>query len=316
MASYLVIGGAGFIGCNLVDELLRRGERVRVLDNLATGQYANLLPFLDQIEFIQGDICEYATVREAVQGIDFVLHQGALPSVPRSVAEPILTSNVNVMGTLNVLQAARDAGVKRLVYASSSSVYGNREQLPKIETMCPNPLSPYAIAKLASEQYCQIFWRLYGFETVSLRYFNVFGPRQDPTSQYSAVIPRFIDKILQGEPVTIHGDGTQSRDFTYIQNVVHANLVACTAPNAGGVVVNIACGQRYTLRTLVETLEALLQRKANIEYVEPRVGDVQHSQADIQRAQEVLGYEPQVTFEEGLQKTVAWYISQKSVQQS
>ena len=311
MATYLITGGAGFIGSHIVEELLRRGERVRVLDNFVTGRRENLSPVRpnERLEVVEGDLRSYHLVREAVQGIDYVLHQGALPSVPRSVRDPLTTNEVNVVGTLNVLQAARDAGVKRLVYASSSSIYGNSPALPKVETLCPRPLSPYAISKLAAEQYCQTFWQLYGFETVCLRYFNVFGPRQDPTSQYSAVIPKFITAALKDEPLTIHGDGQQSRDFTYVANVVAANLLACQAPQAPGQVMNASCGQRYSLLDLIERLEQLLGKPLCVEHAEPRPGDVKHSQADISLARQVLGYEPAVDFEAGLKTTVAWYQS-------
>ncbi len=253
MSTYLVTGGGGFIGSNIVEELLRRGEQVKVLDNFSTGRRGNLTVVQqairpgNRLEIIEGDLRSYHIVWNAVEGVDYVLHQGALPSVPRSVRDPLTTNEVNVVGTLNLLQAAREVGVKRLVYASSSSVYGNSPVLPKVETMCPNPLSPYAIAKLAGEQYCQSFWKLYGFETVCLRYFNVFGPHQDPNSQYSAVIPKFVMAALQDESLVIHGDGKQSRDFTYITNVVTANLLACQAVEAPGQVMNVSCGQRQSL---------------------------------------------------------------------
>jgi UDP-N-acetylglucosamine/UDP-N-acetylgalactosamine 4-epimerase len=307
MAVYLITGGAGFIGSNLVAELVGRGERVRVLDNFATGQRPNLAALADKIEVIEGDIRSYHIVREAVDGVDFVLHQAALPSVPRSVRDPITTNEVNVLGTLNMLQAARDAGVKRLVYASSSSVYGDNPELPKREIMCPRPLSPYAISKLAGEQYCQTFWRLYGFETVCLRYFNVFGPRQDPTSQYAAVIPRFITALLNQTPLTIYGDGQQSRDFTFIANVVHANLLACTAPTVAGGVFNIACGERYTLLDLVAQLAAAIEQEPQIVHMQDRPGDVPHSQADINQAETWLGYKPLVELKQGVEQTVSWF---------
>ena len=307
MPRYLVTGGTGFIGSNLVEALLKQEQNVRVLDNFSTGQRHNLDTFFNQIEVIEGDIRSYHIVQEAMQNVDYVLHQAALPSVPRSVRDPITSNEVNIQGTLNVLQAACQAGVKRLVYASSSSVYGDNPQLPKHESMCPKPLSPYAIAKLAGEQYCQAFWRLYGFETVALRYFNVFGPKQDPSSQYSAVIPKFITALLQDKPITIHGDGTQSRDFTYVENVVQANLKACLAEGATGSVVNVACGERYTLLDLVDKLAQITKQKPNIVHAEARAGDVPHSQADINSAGKILGYEPGVSFEDGLAKTVAWF---------
>ncbi len=305
---YLVTGGAGFIGSHIVEELVRRGEQVRVLDNLSTGRRENIAPFVEQIELLVGDLCEIGVVRRAVEGVDYVLHQGALPSVPRSVANPIASNAANVVGTLNLLVAARDAGVKRVVYASSSSVYGDTPELPKVETMKPAPRSPYAVSKLAAEHYCRVFTQVYGLETVSLRYFNVFGPRQDPHSQYAAVIPIFINALLKGRAPVIYGDGRQSRDFTYVANNVAANLLACTAPGAAGQVFNIACGKRYDLLQLLE----LLRKYTGVEIAPlhdaPRPGDVRHSLADISRAAEVLGYHPVVGFEEGLRRTVEWYV--------
>ena len=307
MSLYLVTGGGGFIGSNIVSALLDRGDQVRVLDNFSTGRRANLSAFADRIEIIEGDIRSYHIVQEAVADVDFVLHQAALPSVPRSVRDPITTDQVNVMGTLNVLQAARDANVKRLVYASSSSVYGDTPLLPKHEGMPSCPLSPYAISKLAGEQYCQSFWRLYGFETVCLRYFNVFGPRQDPTSQYSAVIPRFIKAMLQKQPIAVHGDGQQSRDFTYVANVIQANLLACSVPNAAGQVLNIACGERHSLLDLIGLLAKITGVTPMVTHSAARQGDVAHSQADIMAARRILSYAPVVSFEQGLEQTVAWY---------
>lgn len=307
MARYLVTGGGGFIGSNIVAALLKKGEQVRVLDNFATGRLANLVAMADQIELIEGDIRSYHIVQKAVRDVDYVLHQAALPSVPRSISDPITTAQVNVMGTLNVLQAARDASVKRLVYASSSSVYGDTPTLPKRETMPTCPLSPYAISKLAGEQYCQSFWRLYGFETVCLRYFNVFGPHQDPTSQYSAVIPRFIKAMLQGQPLTIHGDGLQSRDFTYVVNVIQANILACSALGAAGRVFNIACGERHSLLDLIRLLAEITGANPQVVHGPARPGDVMHSQADITAAREILGFKPIINFEQGLRQTVAWY---------
>ncbi len=313
MTTYLVTGGAGFIGSNIVEELLKRGHTVRILDNFSTGQRENVKLVRqstrpgDRLEIIEGDLRSYHIVQEAVQGVDYILHQGALPSVPRSVKDPLTSNEVNVVGTLNLLQAARKAGVKRLVYASSSSVYGDNPTLPKVEAMPPAPLSPYAISKLAAEQYCRVFYRLYGFETVALRYFNVFGPRQDPTSFYSAVIPKFITAALQNKKLTVHGDGLQSRDFTYIANVVNANLLACESPRAAGQVMNVSCGERYTLLNLIKELELLLDKPIKVHHTGPRPGDVKHSQADITRAGELLGYEPLVSFREGLAKTMAWY---------
>lgn len=302
---YLVTGGAGFIGSHLVDELVRREQRVKVLDDLSTGRLENLTQVLDDIDLIEGDIRDQSTVGAAVDGVDYVLHQAALPSVPRSVADPLTTNEVNVTGTLNVLLAARDAQVKRVVFASSSSVYGNSPSLPKREDMSTNPLSPYAVSKLAGESYCLAFHEVYGLPTVVLRYFNVFGPRQDPTSQYSAVIPKFIAAALRDEPLTIYGDGKQSRDFTYVSNVVAANLLACESLQVIGQVVNASCGERYTLLDLVSQIEPFFPAKdLRVEHRDPRAGDVRHSQADIQKGRLLLGYEPLVDFEEGLAKTV------------
>ncbi|GIV76569.1 MAG: GDP-mannose 4,6-dehydratase [Litorilinea sp.] len=311
MALYLVTGGAGFIGSHLVAALLAQGHQVRVLDNFSTGRRTNLAPYLDQIQLVEGDIRSYHVVAAAMANVDYVLHQAALPSVPRSVRDPITTNEVNVMGTLHVLHAAREAGVRRVVLASSSSVYGANPELPKQEAMCPQPRSPYAVSKLAAEQHGQLFWQLYGLETVALRYFNVFGPRQDPSSQYAAVIPRFIQALLRGEPLTVHGDGTQSRDFSFVENVVQANLLAATAPDAAGRVFNIACGQRHSLCQLIDHLAAIAGRTPRIDYTPPRPGDVPHSQADISAARRYLGYEPTVDFVEGLRRTVAWMQTEK-----
>lgn len=306
MAFYLVTGGGGFIGSNIVEELLNRGERVRVLDNFSTGKRENLFPFLDQIELVEGDIRSYHIVRAAVEGVDFILHQAALPSVPRSINDPLTTNEVNVVGTLNILNAGKDVGVKRIVYASSSSIYGDLETMPKTEDMLPKPLSPYAVSKLAGEKYCQVFTKLYGLETVALRYFNVFGPRQDPTSQYSAVIPKFIKMIQQDESPTVFGDGEQSRDFTFVQNVVHANLLACGGglENLSGEVFNIAYGKRITINTLVEHINHILKTDVEPVYADPRPGDVKHSLANIGKARQFLGYEPEIDFEEGLRQTI------------
>ena len=301
---YLVTGGAGFIGSNIVDRLVRDGQEVRVIDDFSTGKIENIEHNLDKIELTTGSITDLELVKKAVEGVDYVLHQAALPSVPRSVANPIASNAVNIDGTLNILVAARDAGVKRVVYAASSSAYGDTPTLPKSEDMPPNPLSPYALTKLAGEQYCTIFYRLYGLETVSLRYFNVFGPRQDPTSQYAAVIPKFIEKILAGESPTIYGDGEQTRDFTFVTNNVEANLLACTAPNVGGEVINVACGERYSLLQLVELINETLGTKIEPIFEPGRPGDVKHSLADISKARELLGFKPLVDFEEGLKLTI------------
>ncbi|MBW2005586.1 MAG: SDR family oxidoreductase [Deltaproteobacteria bacterium] len=306
MPTYLITGGGGFIGSNIVEELVKRGEKVRVLDNFSTGKRENLLPFLNTIELVEGDVRSYHIVREAVEGVDFILHQAALPSVPRSIKDPLTTNEVNVVGTLNILNAAKDEGVKRIVFASSSSIYGDLETMPKTEDMLPKPLSPYAVSKLAGEKYCQVFTRLYGLETVALRYFNVFGPRQDPTSQYSAVIPKFIHAIRNGQSPTIFGDGEQSRDFTFVENVVQANLLACEEghEDISGEVFNIACGKRITINTLVNSINEILGTDVKPVYADARPGDVKHSLANIGKAQQFLGYKVKVDFYEGLEKVI------------
>ena len=307
MAGYLVTGGAGFIGSHLVEELLKRGQRVRVLDNFTTGKRERLEPYLDKIELVEGDLRSQHTVRDAVAGIDFVLHQGALPSVPRSVKDPVTTNEVNVGGTLNVLDAAREAGVKRVVYASSSSVYGANTAIPKREDMIPQPISPYAVAKLTGEHYCQVFCRTYGLETVSLRYFNVFGPRMNPNSAYAAFIPIFFVGMLEGRPLTVNGDGTVSRDFTYITNVVEANMCAVEAEAVSGEVFNVACGASMSLNEVIAKLRELLGTAGDISYGPDRVGDVPLSLADIDKARTQLGYEPRVPALEGLERVALWY---------
>lgn len=306
---YLVTGGAGFIGSNIVRELLAQGYEVRVLDNFATGKRENILPLMknEKMTMIEGDLRSFHTVRTAVKGVDYILHQGALPSVPRSINDPITSNDVNILGTLNILEAAKEFGVKRVVCASSSSIYGNSETLPKVETMPVNPLSPYALTKYAQERYCQIFTNIYGLETVALRYFNVFGPNQDPTSQYSAVIPKFIRLIMAEKEPIIYGDGTQSRDFTFVENNVWANIQACVAPNAAGKVINIACGERYTLIELVEKINAILGKNVEPKFEPDRAGDVKHSLAGIEKAKELLGYEVRVDFEEGLRRTINYF---------
>ena len=304
---YLITGGAGFIGSNLVEALLARGEKVRVLDNFLTGRRENLAPFQGQFELLEGDIADPSTCRAAVAGARYVLHQAALPSVARSIEDPLATHRTNVDGTVQLFLAARDAGVERVVYASSSSIYGDTPTLPKHEAMIPNPISPYAVSKLVTEQYATVFGRIYGLEAVGLRYFNVFGPRQDPNSHYAAVIPRFIQNLLRGEAPTIYGDGTQSRDFCFIANVVSANLLACTAPGAAGVVANVACGSRIDLNELVARLNALLGTALAPNYAPTRPGDVKHSLADISRAEGALGYQVLADLDEGLRRTVAWY---------
>ena len=307
MTSYLVTGGAGFIGSNLVDELLRRGHRVRVLDNLSTGRPENLAAVRERIDFFNADICNLETIRPCFAGVDYVLHLAALPSVPRSVADPISANRVNIEGTLNVLLAAREAGVKRVVFAASSAAYGDNPILPRVESHEPRPLSPYALTKVAGEYYCQIFTRLYGVEAVALRYFNIFGPRQDPHSQYTGVLSKFITAYIKGTTPTIFGDGEQSRDFTYIDNVVDATLRACIAPDAPGKVINVGVGGRFTLNQTIALLDQIFGKQVTPRYDPPRSGDVLHSQADISLARQVLGYEPKVPYEQGLRKTVEWY---------
>jgi nucleoside-diphosphate-sugar epimerase len=314
MALYLVTGGAGFIGSALVRRLLELGERVRVVDNFSTGLRANLAEVRGRIELLEGDLADEAVAREGAVGADYILHQAAIPSVPRSIEDPVSSNRANVTATLNLLVAARDAGVKRFVYASSSSAYGDSETLPKVETQPDNPISPYALTKLAGEKYAVIFHRIYGLSTVSLRYFNVFGPRQNPDSPYSGVISRFMSAALSGRRPTVHGDGEQSRDFTFVDNVVSANLLACQAGGVSGVVFNVGTGERHTLNDLLRSVSTILGRDLSPEYVAPRPGDVRHSLADIGRARQRLGYEVKVRFEEGLRRTVAWF--RESQQQS
>jgi nucleoside-diphosphate-sugar epimerase len=303
----LVTGGAGFIGSHLVDRLLREGHRVRVLDDFFSGKRGNLAHVQGEVELIEGSVADEAVAERAVAGVDCVFHQAAMPSVPRSVAEPLASNHANVNGTLAILNAARNAGVRRVVYAASSSAYGDTPTLPKVETMATAPRSPYAVAKLAGENYCQAFTRVYGLETVCLRYFNVFGPRQDPASEYAAVIPKFILALMEGRTITMHGDGEQSRDFTYIDNTVEGNIRAMTAPEASGEMMNLACGERFTLNQLVQELAQITGLEPKVEYIPSRTGDVKHSLADISKARRLLGYEPQVTFRQGLEKTVAYF---------
>jgi UDP-glucose 4-epimerase len=307
MATYLVTGGAGFIGSNLVRALADQGERVRVLDNFVTGRPENLAGVEGKFELFRGDITDAGLVGAASAGCDYVLHQAALPSVPRSIAQPLECDRTNVLGPLTVLQAARAAGVRRVVYAASSSAYGETPTLPKVETMTPAPLSPYAVSKLAGEHYLSVYHRCYGLETVALRYFNVFGPNQDPKSEYAAVIPRFVTSALAGTPPTLYGDGLQSRDFCYIENAVQANLLACTAPSAAGGVFNVACGVRTTLLDVIAQLSRIVGRAITPRHEPERAGDIKHSLADIGRARQVLGYTAPVPFEEGLRRTVDWY---------
>ena len=308
MSLYLVTGGAGFIGSHLTEELKRRGEQVRVVDSLITGHRRNLA-HLSGIDFLEGDLADLAVARRAVDGVEYVLHQAAIPSVPRSVDDPITSNRANIDSTLNVLVAARDARVKRVVYAGSSSAYGNTPTLPKQEDMPPNPLSPYALQKLVGEQYMQMFTALYGLETVSIRYFNVFGPRQDPSSPYSGVISVFAKALIENKPPTIYGDGEQTRDFTYVANVVDGVLKAVKAPNASGQVINVATGSRISLNRLFTTMRDLLGSGVEVSYGPNRHGDVKDSLADITRARTILGYEPTVSFEDGLKKTIEWYRS-------
>ena len=306
MAFYLVTGGAGFIGSHLAEELVRRGQRVRVVDSLITGKRQNLA-HIPGVEFVEGDLADLAVAKRAVEGIDFVLHQAAIPSVPRSVQDPITSNTANIDASLNVLVAARDARVKRVVYAGSSSAYGDAPTLPKVETMPTAPLSPYALQKLVAEQYCQMFTRLYGLETVTIRYFNVFGPRQDPSSPYSGVISLFISALCEGRQPTIYGDGGHTRDFTYVANVVDGVLRACEAKGASGEVINVATGGRISLNQLFQTIRDLVGARVDPIYADPRPGDVRDSQADIEKARRLLGYQPIVSFDEGLKKTVEWY---------
>ena len=310
MTRVLVTGGAGFIGSHLTDALVQRGDEVVVLDNLSTGKLANLAGVRGRIRFVEASITDLPAVRECCAGVDTVFHQAALASVPRSVNDPIASNETNVTGTLNVLWAAKECGVRRVVYAASSSAYGDTEVLPKREDMPANPLSPYAVNKYVGELYCAVFDRLYGLSTVGLRYFNVFGPRQDPQSQYAAVVPIFITRLLGGEAPVIHGDGEQSRDFTYIRNVVAANLLAAAAPQTGGQTVNIACGDRISLNDLFARLRAFVGSELSPVYGPARAGDVKHSQADIAAAARLIGFRPEVGLEEGLRETVAWYRAQ------
>ena len=311
MPSYLVTGGAGFIGSHLTEELIRRGERVRVVDSLITGHRKNLA-HLAGVDFVEGDLADLAVARRAVEGADYVLHQAAIPSVPRSVEDPITSNRANIDSTLNLLVAARDARVKRVVYAGSSSAYGNTPTLPKHEAMPTNPLSPYALQKLVGEQYMQLFTSLYGLETVVIRYFNVFGPRQDPSSPYSGVISVFAKALLENKAPTIHGDGEQTRDFTYVANVVDGVLRAVTAPEASGKVINVATGTRISLNRLFASMRDTVGSRLEPAYGPTRSGDVKDSLADISQARAVLGYQPLVSLEEGLKKTIDWYRSAAS----
>lgn len=304
---YLVTGGGGFIGSHLVDELVRRGHRVVVLDDLSAGKKQNLADSWSKIEFVEGSICDLPVVARACQGAEYVIHLAARTSVPRSVKDPLETNRVNIDGTLNVLVAARDAQVRRLVYAASSSAYGDTPTLPKVETMTPNPISPYGVSKFVGELYAQVFGRVYGLENVSVRYFNVFGPRQDPTSQYSGVLSRFITAFLSGSPPVVYGDGEQSRDFTFIDNVVDVTLRAVEAAGVSGMVFNGGTGERHTLNETLRLLEKISGQPARAKYDPPRAGDILHSHADILLARRHLGYAPSVNFEAGLRRTYDWY---------
>ncbi|MHC4397082.1 MAG: SDR family oxidoreductase [Planctomycetota bacterium] len=307
MEKFLVTGGAGFIGSNICRELISQGCFVRVIDNLLTGKKSNLSDIIDKIEFIEADMGDQNIARTAMKDIDVVLHQGALPSVPKSIDNPAATHKHCVDATFTLLLTARDAGIKRFVYAASSSAYGDTPTLPKIETMPTIPLSPYAAAKLAGEYYCFVFYKSFGLETISLRYFNVFGPYQDPTSQYAAAIPAFVTAILKGEPPTIYGDGEQSRDFTYVDNVVEANLLAARAQHTAGEVVNIACGQCVTVNEIIDIINDLLGKNVKPIYTAPRPGDVKHSHADITLAEKLINFKPTVPFRKGLQLAIDWY---------
>jgi UDP-glucose 4-epimerase len=308
----LVTGGGGFIGSNVVRALLERGDDVRVLDNFSTGSRANLAGLENDVQLVEGDLRSYERVHAAVRGAEVVFHQGALPSVPRSVQDPLTTTAVNIEGTLNVLLAARDEGVRRIVNASSSSVYGNTGSLPRVETQAPDPISPYAVAKLAAERFCTSFSRVYGMEIVSLRYFNVFGPRQDPTSQYAAVVPRFIRAIADREAVTVYGDGEQSRDFTFVDNVVGANLLAVDAPDVGGEILNVATGRSVTVNALADAIGLMLGKPVERAYEPAREADVQASWADVEAAKRLLGYEPRVDFDDGLRRTADSLLGERS----
>jgi len=313
MASYLITGGAGFIGSHLARTLVGRGETVRVIDNFSTGKRENLADLRDQIEIIEAGLGDLGVLERAMRGIDYVLHHAALPSVPRSIQNPMESHEAAATGTLNVLLAAHHAQVQRVVYAGSSSAYGDIDGDAKREDMLPLPLSPYAAAKLSGEHYCQVFYHVYNLPTVILRYFNVFGPHQDPHSPYSAVIPRFISRMITGQQPTIYGDGSQSRDFTYIDNVVQGNLLACQSNGASGQIINLACGKSVTLIDLVTALNRLLGTSIEPEFVPPRVGDILHSRADITKASQLLGYEPSVSFEQGLERTLTSFTTHAAV---
>ncbi|MDX9702724.1 MAG: SDR family oxidoreductase [Candidatus Auribacterota bacterium] len=313
MSKFLVTGGAGFIGSNIVKYILRNDiGSVRIIDDLSSGKMKNIEPVMDSIEFIKGSIEDTKCVEKAVDGVDYVLHLAAIPSVPRSVEHPRMTNDANITGTLNMLIGARDAGVKRFVFSSSSSIYGDSEVMPKVETMTPNPISPYGIHKLTGEYYCKVFYQLYGLQTVSLRYFNVFGPSQDPNSEYAAVIPKFITMVLNDKSPTIFGDGEQTRDFTYVENVIKANLCATQADLGSGYgdVFNIACGTRISLNDLVSSINAILGKNIDPVHLDPRPGDIKHSLAGVKKAAEKLKYTPDISLEKGIEMTIEWYKKQ------
>lgn len=308
MSLFLVTGGAGFIGSHLAEGLVNRGKRVRVLDNFATGKRKNIQHILDKIELIEGDIRKPEDCRKAVEGASVVFHEAAIPSVPKSVEDPVTSHQANIDGTFNMMMAAKDAGVRRFVYAASSSAYGDTEISPKFEDIAPGPKSPYAVGKLVGEYYGRVFYQCFGLQTVSLRYFNVFGPRQDPASQYAAAIPAFVTSILENRSPTVYGTGEQSRDFTYVENVVEANLLAAAAPETHGEVLNCACGESVTINAIIRRINELLGKNVEPVYAPMRAGDVMHSLADIRRAEEVIGYRPKVLFDEGLQRAIDWYV--------
>lgn len=307
MPQYLVTGGAGFIGSHIVERLVKDGASVRVLDNFSTGKRTNIEPFLSKIDVVEGDLRKPEDCRRACAGVEVVFHEGAVPSVPVSVEDPVTSHQANVDGTFNLLMAARDAKCRRVVFAASSSAYGDLPELPKREAVRPEPLSPYAVNKLVGEYYMQAFYLCYGLETLSLRYFNVFGPRQDPKSQYAAAIPAFVTAILKDQPPTVYGDGEQTRDFTYIDNVVHANLLAAKAPKTQGEVINVACGEKVTVNQIIGQINELLGKNVKPTYVPPRAGDVKHSLADISLAKKIIGFEPLVMFDDGLRRAIEWY---------
>jgi nucleoside-diphosphate-sugar epimerase len=307
MATFCVTGGAGFIGSNLVEALVARGDRVRVVDNLSTGHIENLEPVAAKIELINADICDTTRMRQVFSGVDVVFHEAAIPSVQKSILDPLRSNQANITGTLSVLVAARDAKVRRVIYAGSSSVYGDTPTLPKAESMPPHPISPYGIMKWVAELYANQFTKLYGLETITLRYFNVFGPRQDPSSEYSGVLSKFITAMLRHEQPVIFGDGEQSRDFTFVQNVIDANLLAANTSKGIGEVINVAVGCRYSLNETLKILNRIFASDIVARYDAPRGGDIKHSQADITRARALLGYEPKFDFEAGLRRTVEWY---------